>query len=241
MLDLTEMVRDRVNVPKALKIVGDELIAVKELKIAIPYRFFNRKLASLGETITTTVVFAVIVGNTWDLMMVPAMLSLTPEDTTVEVIDDEDFMVLSFGRGAVVSPNVNMIRSDQVAWEIYDGFYGSGYKPWYVWYDEYSKLLALAGKYSGINLSPNNLPHELTVAQIARDSKDRTLAYRLSLRRGYVAGTTQEPYITPLQSVLFGANNLSTQLVGAYLRDGILTAMTYPSTKSEPIEELLRS
>ena len=241
MIDLTEMVRDRENVPKALKIVGDELIAMKDLKIAIPYRFFNRKLASLGETITSTLIFAVIVGNTWDLMLTPAMISLTPEDTTVEVIDNEDFMILSFSRGSVISPNVNLIRTDQVAWEIYDGFYGSGYMPWYIWYDEFSKLLALASKYAGITLGANNLPHELVVAQIAKDSKDRSQAYRLSLRRGYVAGTTQQPYITPLQSVLFGANNLSTQLVGAYLRDGILTAMTYPSTKSEPIEELLRS
>lgn len=241
MLDLTELVRDRENVKKALKVVGQELIAMKDLKIAIPYRFFNRKLASLGETITSTVVFAVVVGNTWDLMMIPAMISLTPEDTTVEVIDEEDFMMLSFSRGSVVSPNTKMIRSDQVAWEIYDGFYGSGYKPWYIWYDEYSKLLALATKYSGIKLGPNNLPHELTVAQISKNSKDRTQAYRLSLRRGYIAGTTEEPYITPLQSVLFGANNLATQITGAYLRDGILTAMTYPSTKSEPIEELYRS
>ena len=133
MLDLTELVRDRENVKKALKVVGQELIAMKDLKIAIPYRFFNRKLASLGETITSTVVFAVVVGNTWDLMMIPAMISLTPEDTTVEVIDEEDFMILSFSRGCVVSPNTKMIRSDQVALEIYDGFYGSGYKPWYIW------------------------------------------------------------------------------------------------------------
>lgn len=241
MIDLADLVRDRVNVKKALKIVGDELIAMKDLKICIPYRFFNRRLASLGETIMTSVVFAVVVGDTWDLMMTPAMISLTPEETTVEVIDDEDFMVLSFSKNSVVSPNVNMVRSDQVAWEIYDGFYGSGYKPWYIWYDDYSKLLALATKYSGINLGPNNVPHELVVAQISKDAKDRSQVYRGSLRRGYVAGSTTEPYVTPLQSVLFGANNVATQLVGAYLRDGVLTAMTYPSTKSEPIEELLRS
>lgn len=241
MIDLAELVRDRENVRKALKVVGDELIALKDLQICIPYRFFNRKLASLGESITTTLVFAVVVGNTWDLMMTPAMISLTPEETTVQVLDDEDFMVLSFSKNSVVSPNVNMVRTDQVAWEIYDGFYGSGYKPWYIWYDEYSKLLALAGKYSGINLGANNIPHELVVAQIAKDNKDRSQIYRSSLRRGYVAGVTNEPYVTPLQSVLFGANNVATQLVGAYLRDGVLTAMTYPSTKSEPIEELLRS
>lgn len=241
MVDLADLVRDRENVKKAVKVLGGELVATKDLKIAIPYRFFNRRLATLGETITSAVVFPVIVGNTWDLMMVPSKLSLTPEETTVEMIGDEDYMILSFSRGSVISPNTKMIRSDQVAWEIYDGFYGSGYKPWYIWYDEYSKLLALAEKYAGIRLGANNVPHELTVAQIAKNSKDRTQAYRLSLRRGYIAGTTEEPFITPLQSVLFGANNLATQITGAYLRDGILTAMTYPSTKSEPIEELYRS
>lgn len=241
MIILSDLVRDKVNVQKSMDIVGDELIAKQALRIAIPYRYFNRKLAVLGEMITSVIIFAVIVENKWDLMMLPTMMNLTPDETTMESLDGEDYMVLSFDKGSVISPNVNLVRVDQVAYDIYDGFYGSGYKPWFIDYHDYGKLLALSQRYADIKLGPNNIPLELTVAQTAKVANDRALSYRHSLSRGYTTGLSKEPFIAPLQSVLFGANNLSTQLVGAYLRDGILTAMTYPSTKSEPAEELLRS
>lgn len=241
MITLNDLVRDKVNVPKSMKIVGDELIAVKDLKIAIPYRYFDRKLAFLGEVITSVIAFMVITGNTWDLMMLPSMISLKPDDTTVEILDDEDYMILSFSKGSVISPNVILVRDDNVAWELYDGLYCSGYKPWFMNYDDYGKLLMHTRLYADMNLGSNNIPQELLVAQTAKVMSDRSLSFRNTLSRGYVSGVTPEPFISPLQNVLFGANNLATQLVGAYLRDGILTAMTYPSTKSEPTEELLRS
>ncbi len=243
MINTSKLIRDRENVKKSFVTMGDKLVAGRDIKIYIPYRYFNRKLATLGEMTSTVMIFCVMIDDVhWDLCALPNMVNLTPVSTTMDVMDDEEYMVLTFPKGSTITPNGNLVRDSNIVYNIYDGFYSSGYCPWFIGYMDYGKLLQHAGSYGGLTLSHNNNAIELTVAQIAKNPEDRSMSFRKTLTAfPYKQGKSKEPFIAPLQSVLFNANNTSTRIVGAYLNNGILSALTYPSTRSEPIEEILRS
>lgn len=242
MVNTATLTEDRAAVGACIVTMGGKLVASQALKIYIPYRYFDRKLASLGTVVSTACIFCVVLEDgRWGLCSMPNQIHLTPASTTMDKMDDEDYMVLSFAKGGTISNNSQLTRNTTVVYDIYDRFYSSGYRPWFVDYDNYCKLLQHADRCAGIRLSHNNCALELTVAQICKNPDDRTVTYRHILKDGYDKKKVKAPYVAPLQSVLFNANNTSTRIVGAYLNQGILSAMTYRSERSEPIEELLRS
>ena len=48
------------------------------------------------------------------------------------------------------------------------------------------------------------------------------------------------PVFIPLRSVVYGATNTTNKLAGSYFNEGVISALVSPSTRIEPIEELLR-
>ena len=242
MVNTATLIEARKEVGACIVTMGQKLVARQSLKVYIPYRYFDRKLAVLGTVVSTVCIFCVVLDTgQWGLCSLPNQIHLTPESTTMDKMDDEDYMVLSFPKGSTITNNSNLVRNTTVVYDVYDRFYSNGYRPWFIDYDNYCKLLQHADRCAGIRLSHNNCALELTVAQICKNPDDRTQTYRHILKDGYDPKKVKPPYVAPLQSVLFNANNTSTRIVGAYLNQGILSAMTYRSERSEPIEELLRS
>ena len=136
--------------------------------------------------------------------------------------------------GQVVIPTQNVLVDSDLAYEINKYFYTYGRVPWFMSYDDVNVILKYHKEYSGLNISPNNIPFEIVTSKITRDRNNKFVYYRHT-------GMAQGPVVVPFKSVLFNATNTTSKLLGSYLSDGFTSALLSPSESVETVETLLRA
>lgn len=227
------------GVRAALKQVGDKLLTSKDLKIVIPYRYIQGKLASVGNTVSTLAVFGLVIDGEYAISSACATMTLTPSSTTVVSYEGEDFFEFGFDKGSVVCPNLNLVVDDANAFNIYNEFIAKGRVPWFMSYEDFAKILTTAHTHAGIDLSGTNAPLELIITSIARNSKNLYEYYRNTI------STIDEQYVTPpsyvpFKSVSYGATNTAGKIMGSYFDEGLTSALTAPEGGPEGVEIHLR-
>ena len=222
-----------------LKEVGDTLITGKDIKIIIPYRYLQGKLATIGSHISVLSVFAITDGVNYAVSNVCSTMSLTPDSTNIVTFEDEDFFEFEFSKGSVVCPNLNLIVDDKNAYNIYNEFIAKGKVPWFLSYEDFGKILMTAHTYAGINLAGSNAPLELIITSIARDSDNLYAYYRNSIK-SLDEQYARPPAYVPFKSVAYGATNTAGKIMGSYFDEGLTSALTVPESGPQGVETYLR-
>lgn len=230
---------DRVG--KAVAIVGSQMIANEPIGIYIPYRYIGKKLAMISEKFTTVAIVGIKTDDDhYCAHVIPGYFNLEG-DIESAVINGDEFMVIRYDKGDLIVDDVTIVAKSSIAFLIYEGFYGAGYCPWFLNYDNYSRLLSLAKDYADIDLSPTNVSLEMTVSSMAKFSGDQTQQFRSKLGVQFNIDKDQKDVaFVPLENIIFGTTNFTSRMNGAYLNHGILASLTSPSTKPEKLEEILR-
>lgn len=238
-MSYSELTRDADYVLKAIKQVGDKLIAVKDLKIVIPYRFVQGKLAMVSSTIKTLAVFAIVVDKKYAVSNVCSSMTITPSNTNIVSGDIEDHFEFSFDAGAVICPNINLVVDDINAYNIYNEMIAKGNVPWYLTYEDFGKVLMTAHSYAGITLTGNNAPIELIIASIARQKSNLYKYYRNTIKTAAQQHTTAPTYV-PFNSVAYGATNSVGKIMGSYFEEGMTSTLTVDDSGPAGVEAYLR-
>ena len=234
-----KLTRDGDYVKSAIKQVGDQLLAVKDIKIVIPYRYLQAKLAIVESRISTICVFAIIVDNKFAVSNLCSTMVLSPSSTNIATYNDEDFFEFEFSRGSVITPNINLVVDDINAFNVYSEFIAKGNVPWFLDYDDCGKILITAHNYAGINLAGNNIPLELIIGTIARSNKDLYTYYRSTLQTQQDIKTKPVVYV-PFKSVSYSATSTAGKIMGSYFDEGLTSALTNDNNGSEGVEIVLR-
>lgn len=234
-----KLTRDGDYVKSAIKQVGDQLLAVKDIKIVIPYHYLQAKLAIVESRISTICVFGIIVDNKYAVSNLCSTMVLSPSSTNIVTYNDEDFFEFEFSRGSVITPNINLVVDDINAFNIYSEFIAKGNVPWFLDYEDCSKILITAHNYAGINLAGNNIPLELIIGTIARSNKDLYTYYRSTLQTQQDLKTKPVVYV-PFKSVSYGATSTAGKIMGSYFDEGLTSALTNDNNGSEGVEIVLR-
>ena len=238
MLDPNNLVRDPVKVKATLFEDGDKLITKTGCKIIIPTRWTDKHLAVVGETVRVIALFPIIVDDQYySISSAVAMMPLTPSRTSIVTIADEECYEFLFDKGAVVCPNINLVRTSNLAYYLFDDIIAKAHAPWYLNYDDVLRMLSTAHFHADINLAANNAPMELLAATIARQRKDLTKYFRHEKESVKVK---DKPEYVPLGNVLLGATNTTAKLMGNYLDDGITSALINPTDQIDTVETLFR-
>lgn len=235
----SELKRDGDAVKSVLKQNGQQLLTTKDIKIVIPYRYIQAKLASVGSATNTLSVFAIIVDGVYAVSNLCSIMTLTPSSTTVVSYEGEDYFEFSFDKGSVVCPNINLVVDDKNAYNIYNEFIAKGRVPWFMSYEDFGKILTTAHSHAGITLSGTNSPLELIITSIARDSKNLYTYYRNVIKDVNDQFTNPPSYI-PFKSVSYGATNTAGKIMGSYFDEGLTSALTAPEGGPEGVEVQLR-
>lgn len=235
----SELKRDGDAVKASLRTVGQQLIATKDIKIVIPYRYVQGKLASVGNLITTTTIFALVVDGVYGVSNICSTMTLTPSSNTVVSFNGEDYFEFSFDKGSVVSPNINLVIDDKNAYNVYNEFIAKGRIPWFMSYEDVGKILATAHNYAGITLSGTNAPLELIITSIARNSNNLYEYYRNTIKN-IDEQFEKPPSYVPFKSVSYGATNTAGKIMGSYFDEGLTSALTAPDGGPEGVEIHLR-
>lgn len=240
MIDPNALVRNAEKVKSTLVEDGDQLITKTGCKIYIPTRWTDKNLAVVGKEIRTIAVFPIIVEDKYiSISSAVASMPLTPSRTSIVTIGEEDFYEFLFDKGAVICPNLNLVRVSTMAYYLYDEIIAKAHVPWFLDYPDVLRLLSTAKMHGDITLAANNVPMELLTATIARQSSD-VIKYFRHLVPNEKASLVYKPDYVPLGNVLVGATNTTAKLMGNYLDDGITSALINPTTQIDPVETIFR-
>lgn len=231
--------RDPAAVKSILKQNGQQLLTSKDMKIVIPYRYVQGKLAMVGSRITTLAIYAIVVDGVYAVSSVCSTMTITPSSTTVVTYDGEDYFEFSFDKGSVVCPNLNLVVDDANAFNVYNEFIAKGRIPWFMSYEDVGKILTTAHTYAGIDLSGTNAALELIITSIARNSNNLYEYYRNTIK-DISEQFTKPPAYVPFKSVSYGATNTAGKIMGSYFDEGLTSALTAPDGGPEGVEVYLR-
>lgn len=241
-MNIRDLERNPQKVHEALfETESGQLVAKKQCRIYIPARWADRKLAKIANEIRIMAIFALVVEDKYyTVYTINSMAQVTPTSTALLKVSGDETYQFTFEPGAVIMPNMNLVKNDIITYYIYDEIIAKGNVPWYMSYSDLGKLFATSAKHAGISLGSSNIPIELIVASISRQSKDRTKYYR-HLITSIKEELENPPAFIPFRSIIYGPTNTTAKLMGAYFEEGILSSLNNPATKREGVEDLLRS
>lgn len=240
-MDTKRLIRNPSIIHAALKTMKDDsVVALKKVKIYIPTRFAEHQMAFVGTETWISGIFAVVVDDKYyGVSLVPAMMRIDPTDTNKVMVDGTENYEFTFEAGSQVIVNRNLVKSDTFIYYVYNEIVATGHIPWFFSYEDLGRLFELAPKHAGMKVGASHVIGEMIAAAISRDSKDRTKYYRHTVQTMKDLETNPPAFI-PLRSVIYGATNTTSKLMGAYFDSGLTSALVNPSDKVEPIENLLR-
>lgn len=241
-MDISKLKRDAAMVHAALHETPDgKLVAKKSLKIIIPQRYSEGKLAIISDTIKIPAIFAMVVDDKFYATSIAcAMMQITPSVTTVIKHEDDSFLVFEFEPGSIVTPNVNLVKSDAYVYYIYDEIVAKGKVPWYIDYVDYGHLFLTSEYHGNIRLGDSNAPLEIIASSTSRSPKDRTEYFRHYIQKPEQM-YTERPNFVALRSILDGPTDTVSKLMGSYWDLGMTSALVNPGTESHGVEKLLKA
>ncbi len=240
-MDVSTMVRDPKRVKETLIEKDGMLISSKGCKVYTPKRYVERKLASVGSEIKIVGVMTIVVEDKYySVMKVPSMLTIQPSEILTEKVGDEEYFVFSFDPGSVLVTNLNIVMDIFLIYDLYNEIIAKGHVPWSFTYEDIGKLFAETKKYTGDSLSRTNTILEMIASTVSRNPNNLMEFYRHQIQTE-AEEKKVNPRFIPFRSVLYGANNTTAKLLGAYFDDSLLSALVNPSERTEGVETILRS
>jgi hypothetical protein len=240
-MDTSKLVRDASKVHEALFEMPDGSVkAVKECKIHIPYRFSEKDLAYVGNDTYILGLYAIITEDQYyGVSLVNAMINIDPASTEKIKIDKEDYFEFTFPVGSTVFKSTELVKTDTIAYRIYDEILSKGNIPWYMGYEELGKIFDTASYHAGANIGQNKEVTQLIASIVARDPDDRTKYYRSTVKSlGELR--SRPPTFIPLRSVEYASTNTTNKLGGSYFSVGVVSALINPTERVERVEDILR-
>lgn len=242
-MDIRALKRDPGAVQASLRYTSDDKLVTKTgCKILLPGRYVECGFTEIGEAIRTMAFFPFILDDAvYAVSAAIAEMWLTPSSYRIVKIDDEEHYELTFDKGAVVCPNVNLVKDDINVYRVIDEFYFKGNVPWFMGLKDVAKAFTSAMYHAGMYLAPTNMPPELLVAFMARNRHDRVQFHRHTKDPAGKGDNSDDIEWIGLRNVILGAQGTIAKITGSYIDQGITSALVNPSQKAETIEQLLRS
>lgn len=231
-------IRDGNRVKSNFKKLGEKWITTKTCHIFFPCHYEEKRLAMVTDRVDVVGIIMILVDDAYAVLSVNAMLSLSPDETTMIEMEGEKYYKLTFDPGSVVMESTKVVKQDALPYQIYDSFISKGRIPWYVDYLDMCRLFETAKQYADVNVGSNPEVMQLMASLIARDKKDRTIYYRQIVKDKN--DTENRLVFIPIKSVEYGATNTVNKLGGSYFQTGVISSLNNPTEKVENIESILR-
>lgn len=224
---------------RLIKTKSNTIITNMDCIIEVPSRFLDIGLAFVGVTTQVFGVFAIIfedgkytVGN------IPAFVDIVP-DSVVEIEYDEvPYHQFRFKAGDVIIQSKEVVRIDTIMFNLMNEYIFKGKLPWYTEPMDIAKLFDFADEMAASKVGNNFQIIEFIASLIVRDKNDRSISMR------EVAKTVDDfkkAAIVPLTSVFYGIRSPLNKVAGAYMQDGVISALVTPSESPGRIESILRA
>lgn len=236
-MDISTLSHDKAKVSSALMYKEQAIVAKAAVKIMIPSRYFDVGLAITEPEVFSLAVFAIIVEDKYFCTSLAiSMMRLTPTDRYEVMIGEEAYTIFEFDKGAVITPNRNLVVRDTLIYNAWEMFISQCQFPWYVTEENASVIFEDSKKWTGVRLGANPAIVQMILSSIMRTKGKLSQQYR----HGLIEDPKAEAEGVALRSIIYGPSNTFSRLNGPYFKEGLPTALVTQSERSEPFEELFR-
>jgi hypothetical protein len=238
-LDISNLKRDPDYIKKYLLISKDQVYTKKDMTIHIPQRYAQKSLAILGEENYCVGIFPIIMDNKYSVMSLMSLLHLSSAVIDEVVINDTDYYTFFFEAGSEFIQETEVVRDDSITFNVFDEFISQGNIPWFIEYLDLANIYDTAGIYADSKMPRYKYPYEILISLMTRSPNDRMKLYRYTLNK--YSDLDRYPDFTQLKSVMYMSKSTLNKIAGAYMDEGVVSALVYPSDRVERIEKLLRT
>lgn len=220
---------------------SEQLICTEDCFIEVPTRFMTSGLGNLSAKSNVYGSLAILdkKGN-YTVTNIPNLLEIEPHDiTTFELDEDEtEYYRFEFKRGQPVFLDMNVVMSDDLMYNILNEYIFKGKIPWYIEPDDLYRIFDFAKSHANSNIQISYQILELIISTVVRNRKNRQMPFRLSHRS---AKTSKDFDFVPMANVYYGVQAPFNKLSGAYMQDGIISALVTKPVAPGINEVILRS
>lgn len=208
--------------------IGDKLV------LKIPKRYENNDVLIISDTVQTLGIFKMVINDSLESgIVLPAILTIEPNDISSEVIDGVEYVIVTLIKNDVFINNIDLIKVPQLAYFIFNEFITLGNMPDFISYNDKAFIFDIIKTCCDFNPGTNHVIYELIFAHLSRASDDLNIPYR------FTNMTKPEKFIG-LGSISFGPDSTSAKILGSYMNEGINSSLVNQSSKHSELEDLLR-
>jgi hypothetical protein len=238
-VDVSNLTRDPDYIKHNLVLAKDIVVTKKDMTIHIPIRYPQKSLAILGEQNYCVGIFPIIMDNRYSVMSLMSLLHLGQASIDEITINDTNYYTFFFEAGSTFIQETEVIRDDAITFNVFDEFISQGNIPWFIEYLDLANIYDTADIYADSKMPKYKYPYEILISLMTRSQKDRMKLYRYTLNTYKDLETY--PDFTQLKSVMYMSKSTLNKLAGAYMDEGVMSALVYPNDRVERIEKLLRA
>lgn len=241
MLPISELKRNQNVINDVVSQIGDTLVAKKPCYIVLPFRWLQAGLLEIGRASYCATLFPIVnEAGEYAVSNVCTKMEITPSSIEIIKHEGKEHYVFVFDKGAVITPDINLVVDDVFSYSVYDEIIQKAKAPWFLNYDDIGRVMSTSKSHSGVNLADTNAIFELIVATLSRNS-DMSKLYRETISSLDATELSNNPREgVSLNSIVYAASNKMNKLMGGYIEDGLTSALTETESPISGVEQLLR-
>lgn len=218
-----------------------QILTKVNCRIQVPVRFSSIGLGQIGINTFTYGFFPIILeSGEYSILSINSLVELNPTKLTISTIDEVDYHNFQFDANTVMIKTTDLVKRDNLIFNIIDEFIFKGKIPWYVEYEDLGKMLDNSNYYAGSNVNKNYEIIEFIASLITRSKDDRTKKIR-NIVKSYSDISRNTIDYVPLKSIFYSVETTTNKLAGSYFSDGVISALVNKSEKVDKIESILRA
>ena len=217
----------------------DQLICTEDCFIEVPTRFMEAGLGNLGMVNTVYGSLAIInAAGEYTVTNIPNLLEFEPYDIRTFEYEEMEYYRFEFKKGQPVFLNINVVMSDDLIYNILNEYHFKGKIPWYIEPDDLDKVFDFSKSHANSNIQMSYQITEYAASMVTRRKGKRQEPFRIHCK---TAKDLKDFEFVPMASVYYGVQAPMNKLSGAYMQDGIISALVTKPQAPGKIEKLLRS
>lgn len=225
------MKRDKDFIQSQLYEKDGKLYCKQKTIIEFPKWYQDKGLANIQESTYVYGIFAICMGDKYSVSLIPTLCAMTPIMITEIERDGVVYTQFNFGKDDVVLDNVKVVKHDILSFTFFETFYMQARTPWYIGYEDMTRIMDNLPKYANSNLGANMISNELVTSFIARDESNKKTFFRQKQNKLVFIDL-----MSPYYSSLSGINTLA----GNYFTQSLTSAIVQPKSQATKLESLVR-
>lgn len=223
------------SIMKHFKKIDDSFVFIgKQMRIKIPRRYENYNLLTAENDVQSLAIFEITIDDLPPVgFLLPAVVTMEPNNYYTKVVDDEDVLILEFLTGNKFMSSTKLLKQPHIPYAMFVEFIALGNIPKFLSYEQSAFLFDLSKSICDTNLRVSHSIFEMICSHLFRDPDDLNKKFRHTDMK-------KKPEFVELRSVTYGTDSTTAKLIGAYMNDGINAALVNPSHQNHDLEDLLR-